>query len=428
MYVVPGNHEFDPRTPDSLVRALQQSEFNWIADNLVFDTGNAAADGVLQHDFVFDVDGRKVGVFALTLHPNDGGNVRDYAPLQPDYVQRASDVMQRFETLGVDAIVGLTHLHLIDDIEIAKLKAAHPKLMFIVGGHEHEPEHEVASDESAEVMKGASNARTVWQIDLYFDESGTPGIETMLIEVDGSIPVDPDYQERIADKWRDRLLAKMPFLQSRIGEAAMPLDGREVTVRNEESNWGNFIADQMLSAFKGDPAELAFLNSGTLRIDDFVAGDITFEDIGRTFGFSSHLRYMTMSGADFRRLLEAGYRGFGPSKGYFPQVAGFRVCVDRSRPDGERIVQMLVPEDGRWQEIDAARDYSVVAPDFIYRGGDGYDFSAARDVSRAGSELQYLVLDAILVAQAEGRSVGEAVAPDRQRFAILQPGKSVCFD
>jgi len=207
----------------------------------------------------------------------------------------------------------------------------------------------------------------------------------------------------------------------------MPFDGREVAVRNGDSNWGMFIADQMRTAFRNPPADFALINGGTLRIDDFVAEDITFEDIGRTFGFSSYLRYMTMDGDDFRNLLEAGYRGFGPGKGYFPQISGFRVCVDRSRPNGERIVQLQVPHDGDWQEIDPDRAYSVVAPDFIYRGGDGYDFSQARDVSRPGSELKFLVLDAVIRAQAAGKKVGEGLDAPGSRFATLPAGAEACF-
>jgi len=245
--------------------------------------------------------------------------------------------------------------------------------------------------------------------------------------VDESISLDDDYQ-RIADKWRLRLLDKIPFLESQIGFAAVPLDGREVTVRNGDSNWGMFIADQMRMAFRSPRSDLAFVNSGTLRIDDFIAEDITFEDIGRTFGFSSYLRHMTMDGMDFRKLLEAGYRGLGPSKGYFPQISGFRVCVDRSRPDGERIVQMQVPMDnGQWQEIEADKAYSIVAPDYIYRGGDGYDFSKARDVSRPGSELKFLVLDAVIRAQAAGEKVGEPLSPVNTRFVLLGEKQNVCF-
>lgn len=427
MYAVPGNHEFDPRTPAELVDRLLESEFDWLGDNLALATGNAQADARLQNGFTFDAGGRTVGVIALTVQPGDGGNRRDYTPFLPgNYVEHAERAITALEDKGVDLIIGVTHLHLGDDMEIAKLKARHPTFKFIVGGHEHEPEYVPGSDASAAIMKGASNARTIWQIDVEFGPDG-PVIREKTIDVDTSIALDDPYQV-IARKWRSRLTGVMPFLESTVGYAAVPLDGREVSIRNGDSNWGQFIVDQMRTAFGDPPADFALVNAGTLRIDDYVADDITFEDIGRTFGFSSYLRHMTINGADFRALMEAGYRGTGPSKGYFPQISGFRVCVDRGRPDGERIVQLQVPDGGGWAEIDMARDYSVIAPDFLYRGGDGYDFSKARDVSRPGSELVYLVLDAILDAQAAGLKVGALLDPDNPRFTIPGPGRTTCFD
>jgi len=427
LYVVPGNHELDPRDPAALVSRIGESRFDWLGDNFTLATGDPATDRSLHRAFTFDAGGRKIGIFALTLHPDDDGNLRDYAPFAAgSYVANAERVIAALEAEGVDLIVGLTHLLVADDLEIAKLRARHPKFLFIVGGHEHEPEYSEANAVSAAVMKGASNARTIWRIDVTFGPDGPRMQETML-PVDESVAIDGEYRE-ISDRWRARLVDLMPFIEARVGVAAVPLDGRETAVRNGDSNWGQFIADQMLAAFREPPADLAFVNGGTLRLDDFIGGDITFEDIGRTFGFSSYLRHMTMDGRDFRRLLEAGYRGKGPSKGYFPQVAGFRVCVDRSRPDGQRIVQLQVPTaDGGWQEIEAERAYTVVAPDYIYRGGDGYDFSAARDVSPAGSELVYLVLDAIINAQAAGRKVGAPLDPANPRFAVLPSGAAGCF-
>jgi 2',3'-cyclic-nucleotide 2'-phosphodiesterase (5'-nucleotidase family) len=426
MLVVPGNHEFDPRTPDSLMRALAGSQFEWLGDNLQLATGDADADATMQNKYIFTAGERKVGIFSLTLHADDGGNVRDYAVIDRNYFDIAEQAIVGFEAAGADLIIGLTHLDLANDREIAALKQRHPTFMFIVGGHEHEPEYYAGTGASAELMKGASNARTIWQIDVIFDDDGAAEISSKMIAVDESIALHAGY-EPIVDKWRARLLEKLPFLPSKIGLAAQPLDSREVTVRNEESNWGNFIADQMLIAFRGPPAELAFINSGTLRIDDYIAGEITFEDIGRTFGFSSYLRYMTVRGADFRDILEAGYRGSGPSKGYFPQLAGFRVCIDRSRREGQRIVQLQVRDGESFRGIENDREYSVVAPDYIFRGGDGYDFSKAQNISKPGSELQYLVLDAILNAQAQGQAIGKAVDPERPRIAFLETGVSVCF-
>ncbi|MGI9203487.1 MAG: bifunctional metallophosphatase/5'-nucleotidase, partial [Woeseiaceae bacterium] len=398
---------------------------DWLGDNLALATGEADVDRSMQTGFSFTTGDKTVGIFAVTVQPEHGGNSRDYTPFSGGYIENVERVIQQFEADGVDLIIGLTHVHLATDIEIAKLKSRHPKFEFIVGGHEHEVQHEVGDADNATIMKGASNARTIWQIDVEFSDFG-PEVVARLIDVDETIEPDPDYQ-LIADKWRAKLLDLIPFLPSRIGEAAVPLDGREVSVRGGDSNWGMFIADQMRTAFRDPPADLAFVNGGTLRIDDYIAEDITFEDIGRTFGFSSYLRYMTMTGGDFRNTMEAGYRGNGLGKGYFPQVSGFRVCVDQGRPNGQRIVQMQVPTDGGWQNIEAGRNYSVVATDYVYRGGDGYDFTAATDVSRPGSELKFLVLDAVIRAQAAGQKVGEPLSTETQRFWLLPAGKGTCF-
>jgi 2',3'-cyclic-nucleotide 2'-phosphodiesterase (5'-nucleotidase family) len=169
------------------------------------------------------------------------------------------------------------------------------------------------------------------------------------------------------------------------------MDAREEQIRSSESSWGNFIADQMRVAFGKPQADLAFLNSGTLRIDDIIEDDILFEDIGRTFGFSSFLRHTTVTG-------EAGYRGGPHAQGYFPQVSGFRVCVDPSRPEFDRIVSLQVPGETGWSEIGEDAEYVLVVPDFLYGGGDGYDIPKDRFASRPASELKYLVLDAILRA------------------------------
>ena len=426
MHVVAGNHEFDRRTPEHLINAIDASEFDWLGDNYRFNTANAEADAALQQSFTVEHEGKTIGIFSLTAHPDHGGNNRDYVPTDSDYLGIAETVIEYFESIGVDAIIGLTHLYMSQDLEIARLRARHPKFVFVVGGHDHEPEFSPLSDTSAAVMKGASNARVIWTIDMSFDNAGLPVIETTNLSLDETVAVDPDYQV-LEDKWRGQLLQRFPFLEARIGTAALEMDAREVAMRSVESSWGNFIVDQMRVAFGKPAADLAFINGGTLRIDDMIEDDIRFEDIGRTFGFSSFLRYTTVSGAEFRQIMEAGYRGSGGTQGYFPQVSGFRLCVDRSRFEWDRIVSLQVPADGGWQEIEADKQYSLVVPDFLYGGGDGYQIPKDRPASRPASELKYLVLDAVLAAQAQGLAVGVAVTRENRRFHELRESKQACF-
>ena len=381
---------------------------------------------MLQAGYSFAAGDKTIGVFSLTLHADDGGNARSYLDIDADYSGVAERAIAVLEAAGVDLIIGVTHLHMEQDVRIAMTKPEHPKLAFIVGGHEHEPQLFYIENQSAGVMKGASNARVVWQIDVDFDTTGGFAVSEKRIDLDSSVALDPDY-EALAAKWHGRLLEQFPFLEARVGTAALAMDAREEQIRSSESSWGNFIADQMRVAFGEPHADLAFLNSGTLRIDDIIEDDILFEDIGRTFGFSSFLRHTTVTGAEFKRIMEAGYRGGPHAQGYFPQVSGFRVCVDPSRPEFDRIVSLQVNGENGWSEIGGDAEYVLVVPDFLYGGGDGYDIPKDRFASRPASELKYLVLDAILRAQGRGESVGEPVTRDSRRIHLLREPKERCF-
>ncbi len=208
LYAVSGNHEFDRRGPEQLIAAVQASQFDWLGDNYVFKTGNADVDGALKTAFTFESGDRTVGIFSLTLNPVDGGNERSYLENDGNYRAVAERTIEVLEQKGVDLIIGVTHLHMWQDVELAGLKAKYPKLAFIVGGHEHEPEHSPGNVTNAVVMKGASNARIVWAIDVDFAADGSATVSERQVKLDESIALDPDY-EVLANKWRARLLREI---------------------------------------------------------------------------------------------------------------------------------------------------------------------------------------------------------------------------
>ena len=127
--------------------------------------------------------------------------------------------------------------------------------------------------------------------------------------------------------------------------------------------------------------------------------------------------------------MDAGHRGAGRSDGYFPQVSGFRVCVDRGKPDYERIVSLQVDNADGWSEINAEQRYSVILPNFIFGDRDGYVMppSARKSASLPGPELKYLVVDALVNAQFIDEGVGEEIDPTNPRFVELGPQRQDCW-
>lgn len=428
VYFVAGNHEFDLRNRDLafFINAIRSSKFDWLGDNYTLKTGDAVADRALQSVFTIEYGDKRIGFFAVTLHPLDGGTTRSYVTYDRDYVGVAERVIRQLEVQGVDMIIGLTHLSMAADEAVATLRARHPKLEFLVGGHEHEAASRMQSDTSAAIFKGSSNARVIWRIDVDFSADGDASISATSLDLDTAVAKDAEYVE-LENEWRAELLRLYPIIDAKVGETASRFDVTEESVRNRESGWGNFIVDQARAAFGDPPADFAFMNSGSIRIDDYVMGDISYEDIARTFGFSSYLRWVTLSGAQFRTLMEAGYVGEG--QGNFPQIAGFRVCVDRRLPERARIVSLQVPGDTGWDEIVADQQYSLVMPDFLYQNNDGYVIpdELRNPQSRIGAELKYLVVDAIIKAQRRGQKVGSDPDPANPRFVALGPARASCW-
>ncbi len=403
LIAVPGNHEFDERRPEMLVGALKASRFPWLASNVALRTGDAAVDAAFRPDTVLTAGGVRVGIFALSFLDAP----RSYAVEDTAYLEVARRKIRALEARGADLVVGLTHLDLALDRRIAGLRREHPKLAWIAGGHEHYRIHEPGTDSTALITKGDSNARSVWKV-LLGMRGGRPAVHAVPVALDASVPQDPAYRREVEERYRAALLEKVPFFDTRIGTAATRLDATEGTVRDAESNWGSWLADQMRTAFPDVRADVAVLNGGAIRIDDTFEGPIRWEHLARTFGFPTRVGLVWLRGRDLRQtVLEQGVSG-GRGEGRFLQVSGLRFTFDRRRSPGERVTKVEVQEGEGWAPLDENRIYVVAVPDYLYGGGDAYHFKDRATMTLPpGPELRLLAFDALTAAYARG----EAIAP-----------------
>ena len=159
----------------TLSTRLHESKFDWLGDNYRFDTGDAAADALLQFEihvrlnmtqqddryFFTDVARRRrwqrSGLRTSRQELSGCGGAR----------HRRLRIARRRSDNRPDALVHG------DGSASRETQRKHPTLAFVVGGHDHEPEFsELNVKSSAAVMKGASNARAIWRIDVNFDDDG----------------------------------------------------------------------------------------------------------------------------------------------------------------------------------------------------------------------------------------------------------------
>ncbi|HSU13851.1 bifunctional metallophosphatase/5'-nucleotidase [Longimicrobium sp.] len=406
MVFVPGNHEFDERRPGMAAEAVKASRFPWLAGNVVFATGDTAADRRVGRDTVITTaGGLKLGIFTLTFLDSP----RDWARPDSAFVQDAERMIRGLESRGADVIVGLTHLTHDTDREISRLRRTHPRFAWICGGHEHFRLSDPLTDGTALITKGESNARGIWRVTL--SRQGRRGIaRAEAVEVDERIAVDPGYQRQVSEAWAARLRQKVPFMDVAIGRADTLMDASEETVRNAESAWGNWLADQMRTVYPTMPADVAVLNGGAIRIDDAFGGEVRWEHLARTFGFPTRVGLVSLRGRDLREtVLERSVSG-GRGEGRFLQVSGMKVRFDRSRPEGQRILDVQVQRGSSWAPLADDSVYVVAVPDYMYGGGDGYTF-IQRAISRVppGPDLKLAAFDALTAAYARGEAISPRV-------------------
>jgi 2',3'-cyclic-nucleotide 2'-phosphodiesterase (5'-nucleotidase family) len=240
--------------------------------------------------------------------------------------------------------MAMTHLAIEDDRLLA---GALPQISLIMGGHEHLNNLEHIG--STIIAKADANAKSVYIHKLVFDiNNKLVEIKSELVNVDSQVREDAKAIE-LVDMWVDRAYAGFRSKGFEPGElvgvANVPLDGRDESIRYMPTNLGELIASAMLAVSKN--SEFAILNSGSVRIDDEVKGEITQYDIIRMLPFGGKIIEVELKGSLLLKLLETGVADSG-SGGYL-QYAGLR----HSR------------EGGKW--IYGNDETNIVTPQGTYR-------------------------------------------------------------
>jgi 2',3'-cyclic-nucleotide 2'-phosphodiesterase (5'-nucleotidase family) len=118
-------------------------------------------------------------------------------------------------------------------------------------------------------------------------------------------PVDPRCLERQLGSSRERLVAE------------------EERIRGAETNLGDWIADRMVEAFAPCGAQAAFVNSGSLRLNqDVPAGAITRRTIEELFAYPAPMHLLRLRGSTLQQVASQAIDGW-PGAGNWLQISGF---------------------------------------------------------------------------------------------------------
>ncbi len=379
MFAVFGNHEFDKGRLDQagmLQRRLDESEFHWLDSNITWlrdDNETPYIDAGTLSTHLLDMGGIKVGLFGITTKKV----VPEYAEINSDYTRVAATRTRELREQGAELVVAITHLKAKEDASILRdLGPAGPDL--ILGGHDH---HRYAIEVNGKyVLKADADARSA--VVARFSRSAADSFEFShrFQSLDSSIAPDAELAARAAN-WHQKF--KHVFctaaqqaadcLDITIGKTAVNLIAEEDYIRRFETNLGNFLAGLALEQFAPLGADIALLNSGSMRINqDIAAGTtLTRRHLVELFPYPAELKLFRITGRELQAALDHSVEDW-TGNGWWLQIAGLSYIHD---PITARALQpTLVKGD---QRIPIAPDDEILAvtSDYLLNpkfGQDGY--------------------------------------------------------
>lgn len=354
-----GNHEFD-LSYEHLQDRLNESNFEWISSN-VFHKENGK-----NHFFNKVIEGKKEPVnetYIQEYHMNGKsvkvGFISVCIPSNPkNYVVYSDMLIEAERTYNelkdkVDIVLGFTHVKLETDIQIAKLL---PNIPLIMGGHEHTNTYKKVGNTI--ITKADANAKTVYIHRFEFDPvTKQTKFKSELKSINENIPLDEGV-DKVVKKWQNILNQKIKEVianpDEEIYDAKIPLDARDTPVRSIQTNMGQIIAQSMSYAYN-DEVDCAFVNGGSIRIDDMLSGIISSVDIFRVLPYGGAVYKVKLKGGLLKKTLDFG----AEAKGTGAYLQYFNIKKD---------------EKGAWliknKSIEEDKIYTIATSDYLLKGFD----------------------------------------------------------
>jgi 5'-nucleotidase len=186
------------------------------------------------------------------------------------------------------------------------------------------------------------------------------------------------------------------------------LDAERTHIRTEETNFGNLVADAMLSKAAPAKAQIAVVNGGSIRIT-IPAGDISMGQLQTAIPFNNDMVVFDLKGEDLVTALENGVSKVEDVEGRFPQIAGMRFTWKIGEEPGQRVGSVEIRVGDGYQPLDRSANYRIATSRYLHEGGDGYSvFGKGTNVEYPGFVdydvvREYIELNSPVNPAVEGR-------------------------
>jgi len=364
-----GNHEFDWGV-DRISKWAEDGGFTFVCTNIYDIRTNEPVDWA-EPFAIIEKMGIKVGFIGLatpeTAYKTLKANVVNYEFRDP--VEVITEWVPKVKDAGADIIIALTHLGSFQDKEgnITGEAAALCEVDgvdAVISGHTHMSVSGLINDKP--LVQAYKYGRSFAKVTFVFDENNR------LVSAEPFLDHLYDRPDTLKDD------ANMLVIYEKYNEELGPVLGKvlgKTTVDLDHDRWaGAFLLGEWVCEIMKDKVgvQIAMTNGGGLRTD-IPAGEITAGKLYEVMPFDNTLYTMKLSGVDVKANIEHGI--MNEDIGWI-QIAGVRVTYNPEAEAGNRITSMVL-EDGTVVEMD--KYYTVVTNDFMFTGGDKYNFENAID-------------------------------------------------
>ena len=356
-----GNHEFDISEAE-LQSRINESVFTWLSSNSFHKTATSISpfvkttstgSSVIPETYIMeikDADGTtaKIGFIGITIPFNKAAYVSYTDPLAT-----AEKLYNQIKD-SCDAVVAITHQLLQDDILLAQKL---PGLAVILGGHEHDMRYQKVGN--VIIAKAHANARSAYIITMEINKNTQKKkIKATLKMMDASVPLDA-ATDAVVKKWGDiaeKNYNSIGFDAKRIVlQKGEPLEARESFIRKIPTNFSRIIINAIEQA--SPYANVAIVNSGSIRLDDVLHPPVSQYDILRSMPFGGSIAEVDMKGSLLKELLEAGRKNVG--------IGGFLHY-------SETVLYDAINQQWTYKKAPVSNEkiYRVALTDFLLTGGE----------------------------------------------------------
>jgi 2',3'-cyclic-nucleotide 2'-phosphodiesterase (5'-nucleotidase family) len=353
-----GNHDFDWGI-DTLRARMRQAHYPWLLAN-VYDSAVGGRPAWARPWAMLRADTLDVAVIGyitdITKSIVRADNVKGLA--FPGGAAALAGVLDTVHAQHPDLVVIVAHAGAVCDSagcrgEIMDLARELPpgSVDAIVAGHTHQLNNTMVN--GIPIVQARSSGTALGVMDLVRTDSGLAWHTEVRDTWADEVTADSAESALVA-----RFKARTDTLASRV--VAVLADSLVRTSHYGQYPLGNLVADaQRVMAH----ADVAIMNNGGIRAD-LPAGPVTYRMLFELQPFGNNLVVARVTGHELREALEYAVRGGQPHV----HVSGATVTFDQAKPDGHRLVKVLV----NGKPLRDERTYTLAVNDFMSTGGDGF--------------------------------------------------------